>query len=405
MAELAGRPAEPTISVLAEPTRSVPAGDGPRLVKVSDVQPQPVRWLWLGYVPAGKLTVIDGDPGDGKSTLSLDLAARVSTGSPLPDGSACERGNVLVLSAEDGIADTIRPRLDAAGADTERVAVLDEVVEAGKGRPVELPADLDHVEAIIAAHQVRLVTIDPLMAFLAGSVDAHSDQSVRRALHPLAKLAEATGAAIVVIRHLNKSGGGRAMYRGGGSIGITGAARAVHLVGADPDDDDRRLLACVKLNVATKPPTLAYRLVADPLHGVARVQWDGTSHHGADDLLASGDELSDRDEARCWLRHALEPGPRQVTDLEAGAKSAGLHWETIKKAKGDLKVASQRTGFGPRAHYSWSLPTAMQGPCSPCRDTDGVSLHDLHGEDDGLDATESDAMKQRMGEQLGEDPW
>lgn len=306
-----------------------------------DVSPERVSWLWPGRIPAGKLTVVDGDPGDGKSTLSIDLAARVSTGSPMPDGTRATPGNVLILSAEDGIADTIRPRLDAAGADPERVDVLDEMVEEGRGRPVELPRDLAHVAVIVRERHVRLVVIDPLAAFLAG-VDAHVDQSVRRALHPISKLAEASGAAVVVIRHLNKNAGGKAMYRGGGSIGITGAARAVHLVATDPDDETRRLLACVKVNVARKPETMAYRLVNDDLHGCARVQWDGTSPHQADDLVTAEEEHSGPD-AVASLRECLSTGARLSADVEAEmTKGCGFSPRTVDNARRRLGVKAHR---------------------------------------------------------------
>ena len=200
------------------------------LVRASEVVPETMTWLWEGYIPAGKITLVDGDPGEGKSTLTLDIAARVSRGGPMPDRSAGGSGTVLIMSAEDGVADTIVPRLSAAGANLRRVHILTEVrgvSDDGKivTRPVELPGDLPIVERIIREHRVVLVVIDPLMAYLSGTVNSFRDQDVRRALHPLAQLAETTGATFVVVRHLNKSAGGKAMYRGGGSIGIGGAAR------------------------------------------------------------------------------------------------------------------------------------------------------------------------------------
>jgi hypothetical protein len=140
----AGQPREGDSPGLGEAAvralRAADPKDGPQVVRMADVTPERVSWLWPGRIPAGKLTVIDGDPGDGKSTLSLDLAARVSTGSPMPDGTRAAPGNVLVLSAEDGVADTIRPRLDAAGADPERVIVLTEMVEDGRAPPSSCPA-------------------------------------------------------------------------------------------------------------------------------------------------------------------------------------------------------------------------------------------------------------------------
>ncbi len=329
-----------------------------RFVNVGHVAPERISWLWPGFIPAGKLTLIDGDPGDGKSTMTLDLAARISSGAAMPDGTAVPLGRIMLLSAEDGIADTIRPRLDAAGADVTAIVVFDEVFEEGVGRPVELPRDLHHIERAIRQHNITLVVIDPLMAFL-GGVDSHNDQSVRRALHPISKLADATGCAIVVVRHLNK-GGGKAIYRGGGSIGIAGAARAVHLVAPDPDDPDRRILAPVKVNIAKKSPAIIYRLVDDPVHGCARVQWEGTSSYSADHLVntEAPDDRDDRVTAVDFLATALAGGARRTKDVEEEAEqSHGISVRTLKRARKQLGVIAEQVNV--KGHNEWrlSLPT------------------------------------------------
>ena len=189
----------------------------PAVVRLADVEPERIDWLWPGYLPLGKVVVIDGDPGIGKSTVCLDIAARVSTGSPMPDGSSGSKGVVMVLSAEDGLADTIRPRLDAAQADAMRVITVTEIGAGQDARPVSIPGDLPALDAIIAAHEVKLVIVDVLMAYLAGDVNAHRDQDIRRALHVLSAAAARRGCCVLVLRHLNKSGGANAMYRGGGS--------------------------------------------------------------------------------------------------------------------------------------------------------------------------------------------
>ena len=154
------------------------------------------------------------------------------------------------------------------------------------------------IEAIIAEHKVRLVIVDVLMAYLAGEVNAHRDQDIRRALHVLSGLAERCGCCVIILRHLNKSGGANAIYRGGGSIGIIGAARAGFMCGHDPEDEtgDRRIFANVKMNIAAEPPSLIYHLVYDELHGVARVGWLGASEHRAADLLSEHDDQDDRSE-------------------------------------------------------------------------------------------------------------
>ena len=153
---------------------------------LSEVEPERVEWLWPGRLPLGKLAVLDGDPGLGKSALTLDLAARVSAGLELPDGGRCGPAGAVLLSAEDGLADTVRPRLDAAGADTERIVALSTVEDrSGAEMTISLTQDLGTVRWAIGRIGAALVIIDPLMAFLSGKTDSHKDQDVRRALAPL----------------------------------------------------------------------------------------------------------------------------------------------------------------------------------------------------------------------------
>jgi len=238
---------------------------------VEDVAPERVSWLWRGRIPLGKITLIDGDPGTGKSALATDLAARVSVGRKFPDGTPCRAGGVVIASAEDGLADTIRPRLDAAGADLSRVLALATVPDGDTERLISVPEDIGVIRRGIEQVQARLVVIDPLMAFLSGDVNSHRDQDVRRALAPLAKLAEETGAALVVVRHLNKSSDGNALYRGGGSIGIVGQARSALLVARHPEDDRRRVLASLKSNLAEPAPSLAFTFT-EAANGAVRVE-------------------------------------------------------------------------------------------------------------------------------------
>src|SRR5215216_945193 len=253
------------------------------LVLVADVDRELVTWLWRDRIPLGKVTVLDGDPGTGKSTLTLTIAAKVTTGSPFPDGTRPERADVILLSAEDDIGDTIRPRLEAAGADLSRCWVLPDIhpvvppeAKPEAPRPPELPADLDALEGMVKDKAAALVVIDPLMAFLSGQINAHVDQDVRKVLAPLGYMASRTGAAVVVVRHMNK-GQGSALYRGSGSIGIVGAARAGLLVAPDPDDEGRRVLAVSKSNLGPKTSSLAYKIIEDERYKVARVVWDGAS--------------------------------------------------------------------------------------------------------------------------------
>jgi hypothetical protein len=329
------------------------------LVMVAEVDREQVRWLWRDRIPAGKVTVLDGDPGTGKSTLTLTVAAKVSTGSPFRDGAQPKVGGVILLNAEDDIGDTIRPRLEAAGADLERCWVLPDVHPEGEPpRPPELPADLFLLEDLVKGKGAALVVIDPLMAFLSGAVDSHRDQDVRRVLASLAYMAARTGAAVVIVRHMNK-GTGSALYRGSGSIGIVGAARAGLLVAPDPDDDGRRILAMTKSNLAKMPDALAYRLVNDELYGVARVKWDGASKHTATDLVrprVDEDEAPALAEAVRVLKEILADGPLAAGNVKRLAATAGVAERTLQRARHALGVTARRHGFGPGAHYVWTMP-------------------------------------------------
>jgi hypothetical protein len=380
------------------------------LVCVADVPAEPVRWLWPSRIPLGKLTVLDGDPGVGKSTLTLSIAAKVTTGSPFPDRTRPEPADVLLLSAEDEIGDTIRPRLEAAGADLARAWVLPDVREEGEPpRPPELPADLDRLEAMVKDRAAALVVVDPLMAFLSGQVDAHRDQDVRRALAAMAGMAARTRAAVLIVRHMNKGTGGNPLYRGGGSIGIIGAARAGLLAAPDPDDDGRRVLAMTKSNLAKMPDALAYRLVTDDRHGVARVVWDGATGHTAADLLRvrrddPDDQAPARSEAEEVLREILSDGPIPARQAKQLARDAGIAERTLDRARQGIGAVTRREGFGKGARWLWSLPDpdpigATETPLSPSSpgqgglapmalmDADGAYGDDGHREhvaDDGI---------------------
>lgn len=348
-------------------------GGSPQVIRLADVKPEHVEWLWQRYLPRGKLVVLDGDPDQGKSAVSLDLAARISAGSPMPDGAEPVSGAVLILSAEDGLADTIRPRLDAAGGDPAQVIAITEIPAAAENgqpaagnrqpaagnrqpaaRPVAIPGDLPAIEKVITRNGVVLVIVDVLMAYLDGTVNSHRDQDVRRALYPLAAMAERTGCCVVVIRHLNKSGGQHAIYRGGGSIGIVGAARAGFMIGADPDDPTgrTRVLAPVKCNLAQRPPALAYRLLADELHDCVRVEWLGVSDHRAADLLAADDdeardERTAAEEAAEWVIGYLrdQGSEARSADVKKAARSAGIPERTLQRGRVKARVRITTSGF------------------------------------------------------------
>jgi hypothetical protein len=325
-------------------------------ILLSEVEAEQVSWLWTGRIPLGKLTVLDGDPGRGKSALLTDAAARVSVGLPWPDGSPCEASGVVILSAEDGLADTIRPRLDAAGGDPAKVLSLTSVPNGDGGEMlISLPEDLNRLRRGIERMDARLVIVDPLMAFLSGDVNSYKDQDVRRALTPFAKLAEETGTAVVVVRHMNKAIGGSALYRGGGSIGIVGAARSAFVVGQDPDDENWRVLAPVKGNLAKPPSSLRFTLV-EAANGAVRVEYGGESDYGADDLLAprgngKGNAVA---KAKAFLLIILKGRRVLVSDIKELAKVVDISWRSVERARKDLPIEAKREGKpGKRGGGAW----------------------------------------------------
>jgi hypothetical protein len=347
------------------------------LVTVADVKPEPVEWLWRQRVPLAKVTVLDGDPGLGKSTLTLDLAARLSSGAAMPgESEGQESAGVVLLSGEDGIADTIRPRLEAANADLGRVVVMTAARDAeGKPRLPSLPDDVPAILSAIRNVGARLLVVDPLMAFLAGRVDSHRDQDVRGALAQIAEMAADTGAAVLIVRHLNKSQGGHPIYRGGGSIGIIGAARAGLLVAPDPRDQSRRVLAVTKSNLGPIPPSLAYRLV--PAGGTSAVSWEGEAECTAQDLLAAQREDREsggaREEARAFLRELLDHGPVAAKTISREAEGAGLAWATVRRAADDLRVRRDKAGM--TDGWYWSLTSTLPAEGAHVRTEDAEDAH------------------------------
>lgn len=252
----------------------------PVLVCLADVQSRPVEWLWSGRIALGKVTLIAGDPGLGKSFVTLDLAARVSRGMPWPDAPTLSAplGGVVLLSADDDLEDTIRPRLDAAGADVQRIKAIHAVRHNYKENPREsvfsLATDLVALEAAIqATHGCRLVIIDPITAYL-GATDSHKNAEIRGLLAPLAALAAKYHVAIVLVTHLNKSGNGPAVYRTIGSIAFAAAARAVWGVVKDKDNERRRLMLPVKNNLAADALGLAYSIEPYGINGGPVVAWE-----------------------------------------------------------------------------------------------------------------------------------
>ena len=234
-------------------------------VKLTEVETLPIEWLWRGRIPFGKITILDGDPGVGKSLLALTIASCVSTGRPLPGSTFGWQGGVILITPEDSPEDTIKPRMEAVGCDPSQVHLLNTTVtydaktQEVYERPLSLSQDLKDLEMGIIRNQAILVVIDPLMAVLGRNIDSSRDQDVREVLTPLAQIAERTGCAILIIRHLNKGNSANSLYRGAGSIGITAAARVALLVAHDPVDEQKRVFATIKTTSARSLPTSHFR--------------------------------------------------------------------------------------------------------------------------------------------------
>lgn len=331
--------------------------------RVSDVQSEPIRWLWHPRIALGKLTLIAGDPGLGKSQLTAYFASVVTTDRRWPnDDGRPIVGDVLMLSCEDDIADTIRPRLEAAGADLEKVQVIEAVrTSEGRMRGFSVVADLVHIEAVLRANPgIRLVTVDPITAYLGGT-DTHRTSDVRAALSPLQTLASQYGVAVVAVSHLNKAtGGGKSINAVTGSGAFVAAARASFLVIKDEEDGERRLLVESKNNLG-KAPALAFRIrQADIPGGIIApyVEFDaGTVNVTADEMLsraANQDEDGDAvGEAERFLRDELLGVGMSPKALRKAGDDAGISWASIRRAADRIGVQKSKGGFN--AGWTWRL--------------------------------------------------
>lgn len=326
-----------------------------KLIRMSDVKAEQIQWLWYGRIPLGKVSMFSGNGGLGKSYVSLDIAARISNGSPWPDDESgyAPLGDVIILNSEDGLTDTIRPRLDALGANMPRIHYLESIKLDDYERPFSLAQDLALLDdAIRETSNVKLIIIDPISSYL-GSIDANKSADVRRVLDPLKGIAEQTGAAVLLINHLTK-GSGPAVYRACGSVAIQSMVRTAWAFAAADDDDERRLILPTKNNVGKETHGMAYKIVD------GQVIWESAPVTiSADDALEYKPQLGRgggaTKAATEWLRERLSGGSVESKVIFDEGLKNGHAKRTLNRCKEALSISAHREG-GRTGKWYWSLP-------------------------------------------------
>ena len=308
-----------------QPTQYVPAAPVP-MICMHNVEQTEVSWLWYPYIPFGKLTILQGNPGEGKTYFAMQLAAACTTGKALPNMTPLEPFNVIYQTAEDGLGDTVKPRLIEAGADLNRVLVIDDS---------ELPLTLsdERIERAIAENQAHLLIIDPIQAFLGADVDMNRANEVRPLFRKLGNIAQRHACAIILIGHLNKSVGTQSTYRGLGSIDMTAAVRSLLFIGRVKNDPTTRVLTHEKSSLAPPGKSLAFSLGTE--EGFA---WIGEYAITADELLSGEEHTQTKvEQAQSLILSMLkESGTCRSSDLEKAASDHGIAPRTVRMAKQQL---------------------------------------------------------------------
>ena len=335
----------------------------PRAVarKLSEIEIETVTWLWPNFLPDRKLTILDGMPGVGKSTLTSEIAARITSGAGFPSGETIEPKRVVFIAVEDGVADTIKPRVLAAGGNDDYVHSI-HIEQNGNEITPDLEIHLPSIrETIAEIGNVGLLIIDPIMALLGNSVDSYRDQDVRKVTTPLGRLAEELNLAILIVRHPNKGSSNNSLLRGGGSMAFIGAARVGWVVGKNPENPDIRVLAISKSNIGTMSESLEFQLVNDATYECARVEWLGSSKFTADNLYESqnSEEKSLSDEAKEWLEEFLSQGGMDKATIQREAQKLGISVKSLRLAREKLGITPKRQGSGTSHTSMWALPTSL----------------------------------------------
>lgn len=311
-----------------------------KLLTMSDIPAEEVRWLWYPYLPRGKITIIQGDPGEGKTTFVLALAALLTRGLPMPGCTESRPPmNIIYQTAEDGLADTVKPRLTALGADCSKVLVIDESER-------ELTLSDRRLAQAIQETDAGLFVLDPIQAYLGDGVDMHRANEVRPVLKCVAAMAERTGCAVILIGHMNKAQGLKSGYRGLGSIDFRAAARSVLVVGRLKEDPTVRIVAQDKNSLAPEGKSIAFRL-----DGERGFQWKGLCELTVDDVLGGGGKLQTK---ATQMEEELRQMLTETVPAEAvlrRAKELGISERTLMTAKKNLGVLSERRG----GQWYWKL--------------------------------------------------
>ena len=322
-----------------------------KLINMEQVEIEKIDWLLYPFIPFGKVTIVQGDPGEGKTTMVLQIIAKLTKGEAvLPsdsDESALEEKtmvlepvNVIYQTAEDGLGDTIKPRLLSAGADCSRVMVIDDNDQA----LTMMDARLE--EAIIKTN-ARLVVLDPIQGFLGAAVDMHRANEIRPLMKRVAVLAEKYHCAIILIGHMNKNSNGKSSYRGLGSIDFQAAARSVLIVGRIKDEPEIRVVCHVKSSLAPEGKSIAFRLDKD-----TGFEWIGEYDISADDLLSGDNRGQKIHAAKEFLKEILASGSVAQTKVAEEAESRRIKKKTLWNAKKELEIDSVKIGN----QWFWMLP-------------------------------------------------
>ena len=355
------------LAARVEKWREPAQADGVVIVSGADLKPQPVSWLWNGWFARGKLHILAGAPGQGKTTIAIKIAATVTRGGLFPDGTRCDRGNVLIWSGEDDPADTLLPRLIAAGGDPSRVRFITGAIVNGGRLPFDPARDMSGlVAAIEPIGGIDLLIVDPIVSAVSG--DSHKNTEVRRALQPIVHLAEAVGAAVLGITHFSKGGAGRdPTERVTGSVAFGAVARVVMVAAKVQADDgtDRRIFARSKSNIGPDDGGFVYALEqVEALPGIeaSRVIWGEAVQGAARELLTEADSQGEGDAgadtagAVDALRYILSTGTTPSAEAQAAMKAEGFTDKMTRTARAKLGVRVQRSGFGKDMRSYWTLP-------------------------------------------------